>query len=70
MDADQIRQYTLFNKLFLVVSLQTVPLQFYVKCGPEYAIELRKRHHDIIFPGYHMNKKHCNTIILNGRMPW
>jgi len=41
---------------------------FNVKCSPELAIELREKY-DEVQPGYHMNKKHWNTIQANGRLP-
>jgi predicted DNA-binding protein (MmcQ/YjbR family) len=42
-----------------------VPLQFNVKCDPDEAIELRDTYSCVI-PGYHMNKKHWNTVIADG----
>ncbi len=39
-----------------------------VKCDPETAIELREKHNDIK-PGCHTNKKHWNTIVVNGDVP-
>ncbi len=53
------------GKIFLLVSLSSSPLQFNVKCNPEKAIELREEY-SCILPGYHMNKKHWNTIIIDG----
>lgn len=55
------------NKIFLLVSLDSEPMQFNVKCEPEKAIELREEY-DCVLPGYHMNKKHWNTIIVNGTL--
>jgi predicted DNA-binding protein (MmcQ/YjbR family) len=55
------------NKIFLLVSLSSSPLQFNVKCNPEKAIELREEY-SCILPGYHMNKKHWNTIIVDGAL--
>lgn len=55
------------NKIFLLVSLSSVPLQFNVKCDPDYAIELREQY-PCILPGYHMNKQHWNTIIIDGTL--
>ncbi|HSV11747.1 MAG TPA: MmcQ/YjbR family DNA-binding protein [Hanamia sp.] len=55
------------NKIFLLVSLSSSPLQFNVKCNPEKAIELREEY-ACILPGYHMNKKHWNTIIIDGTL--
>jgi predicted DNA-binding protein (MmcQ/YjbR family) len=39
-----------------------------LKADPEKAIELRERY-DAVIPGYHMNKKHWNTILLDGSLP-
>ncbi len=55
------------NKIFLLVSLSSSPLQFNVKCDPEYAIELREKY-SCVLPGYHMNKKHWNTFIVDGTL--
>ena len=54
------------NKVFLLVSLDTHPLRFNVKCDPDLAIELREEYPTAVLPGYHMNKKHWNTIIVDG----
>ena len=53
------------DKIFLLVSLSSNPLQFNAKCEPEKAIELREQY-DAVQPGYHMNKKHWNTVIIDG----
>jgi predicted DNA-binding protein (MmcQ/YjbR family) len=53
------------GKIFLLVALDASPLQFNAKCDPEKAIELREAY-DAIQPGYHMNKKHWNTVIIDG----
>ena len=56
------------NKIFLLVALDAAPLQFNAKCDPEKAVELREAY-DAIKPGYHMNKKHWNTIVIDGSIP-
>ncbi len=53
------------GKIFLLLSLDTEPVQFNVKCDPVLAEELRENYSCVI-PGYHMNKKHWNTIIVDG----
>jgi len=53
------------GKIFLLASLETIPLQINLKCEPEKAVELRETY-DSVQPGYHMNKKHWNTIIIDG----
>ncbi len=56
------------GKIFLLVSLDSSPLQFNAKCDPEKAEEWREQYSAVI-PGYHMNKKHWNTVILDGSIP-
>lgn len=51
------------NKIFLLAGLDESPLSFNVKCDPDKAVELREEYPDAISPGYHMNKKHWNTVI-------
>ena len=58
--------YKVMGKIFLIASL-TPPISINVKCDPEKAIELRERYNEIQ-PGYHMNKKHWNTINLEGTL--
>ncbi|HXS38084.1 MAG TPA: MmcQ/YjbR family DNA-binding protein [Flavipsychrobacter sp.] len=55
------------GKIFLLSNIYSQPLQFNVKCNPEKAIELREQY-DCILPGYHMNKKHWNTVIIDGTL--
>jgi predicted DNA-binding protein (MmcQ/YjbR family) len=56
------------DKIFFLASLESSPLQFNVKCNPDKAIELREEYPELVLPGYHMNKKHWNTIIVDGRL--
>ena len=44
------------------------PLRLSVKCDPELAVQLRSAY-PAISPGYHLNKRHWNTIILDGSVP-
>jgi predicted DNA-binding protein (MmcQ/YjbR family) len=55
------------GKIFLLIGLDNLPLQFNVKCDPDLAVELRENYSSVI-PAFHMNKKHWNTIILNGQL--
>jgi predicted DNA-binding protein (MmcQ/YjbR family) len=55
------------GKMFLLLSLDSDPLQFNVKCDPDKAIQLREEFESVL-PGYHMNKKHWNTIVVNGEL--
>ena len=56
------------EKVFLLTGLNSNPVQFNVKCNPDKAIDLREEYPDCILPGYHMNKKHWNTIIVDGTL--
>ncbi|MBI2269369.1 MAG: MmcQ/YjbR family DNA-binding protein [Bacteroidetes bacterium] len=62
---DSVVVYKVAGKVFLLVSLDETPLQFNAKCDPAKAIELREQY-DCVHPGYHMNKKHWNTIKVDG----
>ena len=54
--------------MFLLLSLDEIPVKFNVKCDPDRAIDLREEFPDSVLPGYHMNKKHWNTIVVNGQI--
>ena len=56
------------NKVFLLVPLDAGQLKFNVKCDPDKAIELRDEYPDAVLPGFHMNKKHWNTVIVDGAL--
>jgi predicted DNA-binding protein (MmcQ/YjbR family) len=55
------------GKIFALVNLDG-DLSINLKCDPALAIELRERF-SAVTPGYHMNKKHWNTVMLNGSVP-
>jgi predicted DNA-binding protein (MmcQ/YjbR family) len=56
------------GKMFALSQLDGEPLTVSAKCEPELAVELR-RTYDAITPGYHLNKRHWNTIALDGTLP-
>ena len=55
------------GKIFALVNLDG-DLSINLKCNPAFAIDLRERYSSVT-PGYHMNKKHWNTILFNGSVP-
>jgi len=55
------------GKIFMLMGLESDPLQFNVKCDPDKAIELRDSYSNVL-PGYHMNKKHWNSVVVDGTM--
>ncbi len=54
------------NKMFALTSLESPEFRINLKCDPERSLELRESYPDTIIPGYHMNKKLWNTVIING----
>ncbi|WP_226390544.1 MmcQ/YjbR family DNA-binding protein [Penaeicola halotolerans] len=52
------------GKIFALLDIEEF-VSVNLKCDPEYAIELRERYEGIL-PGYHMNKRHWNTILNDG----
>jgi len=57
--------YKVNGKMFLLTGFDNERLQFNVKCNPDKALELREEF-PCVLPGYHMNKKHWNTIVVDG----
>ena len=56
------------GKIFAITSLDEVPTRANLKCDPDLALELRDRYAEV-HPGYHMNKKHWNTIDTEAGIP-
>ena len=56
------------GKIFALASLDDVPARVNLKCDPDLALELRDRYEQVR-PGYHMNKKHWNTIEIEAGIP-
>jgi predicted DNA-binding protein (MmcQ/YjbR family) len=59
--------YKVGGKMFATLGLENDIGRSNLKCDPEKAIDLRLEH-DQILPGYHMNKKHWNTLVLDGSL--
>lgn len=62
---ESVLAFRVMGKIFLLTNIDAFPQSFNVKCEPELAVELRDQY-DAVQPGYHMNKKHWNTIMLDG----
>ena len=56
------------GKIFALLALDELPTAVNLKCDPDLALELRDRYEQVQ-PGYHMNKKHWNTVVLDGVIP-
>ena len=55
-------------KMFALAVLDEVPTRVNLKCDPDLALELRDRYEQVT-PGYHMNKKHWNTVEIESGIP-
>ena len=58
--------YKVLGKVYAITGFAK-PLRVNLKCDPERAVELREEYEEVL-PGYHMNKKHWNTIVLSGQL--
>lgn len=65
----EVAVYKVLGKLFALVAGQQGIERVNLKCDPDEAIQLRDMFASIV-PGYHMNKRHWNTVILDGSIPW
>jgi len=62
---DEAAVFKVGGRMFALVMLSGEPGSVNLKCDPEWAIELRELH-EAVRPGYHMNKRHWNTVELDG----
>ncbi|MBQ0849126.1 MmcQ/YjbR family DNA-binding protein [Streptomyces sp. NPDC057621] len=61
--------FKVLGKMFALSSLEGSPLTVNLKCDPEDAVRLRGEHEGLIIPGWHMNKRHWNTVTVDGSLP-
>lgn len=60
--------FRVMNKIFTLMAWQDDPVVISLKCDPSEAIMLRQAYPGIT-PGYHLNKKHWNTVVIDDRIP-
>jgi predicted DNA-binding protein (MmcQ/YjbR family) len=60
--------FRVMGKIFALTGLDAQPVSVNLKCDPERAIELRERY-EAVWPAYHMNKTHWNTVVFDGSIP-
>jgi predicted DNA-binding protein (MmcQ/YjbR family) len=60
--------YRIGNRIFALLSLDHQPPRINLKCDPERAVALREEY-ACVLPGYHQDKRHWNTVILDGTAP-
>jgi len=61
--------YKVGDKMFALVAEKSDPVRISLKCDPLLAATLREKYESVM-PGYHLNKKHWNTILLTGQLSW
>ena len=61
--------YKVNDKMFALVPEKSDPISLSLKCDPLLAQTLREKYESVM-PGYHLNKKHWNTILLTGQLTW
>jgi len=64
----EVMVFKVGGKMFALVFLEDSPLSMNLKCDPDLAMHFRE-FYKAVQPGYHMNKKHWNTIVLDGSIP-
>ncbi|HVB42828.1 MAG TPA: MmcQ/YjbR family DNA-binding protein [Streptosporangiaceae bacterium] len=65
---DDVAVFKVGGKMFALVSLDLPPGSVSLKCDPDLAVGLRTRH-PAVTPGYHLSKRHWNTVRLDGSVP-
>lgn len=61
--------YKVGDKMFALISEGKDPVRLSLKCDPALSKVLRERYEEVM-PGYHLNKKHWNTLVLSGQLGW
>jgi predicted DNA-binding protein (MmcQ/YjbR family) len=61
--------YKVGDKMFALVAEESTPVKLSLKCDPKLSLLLREKYESVM-PGYHLNKKHWNTLLLTGQLNW
>ena len=65
----EVAVYKAKDKMFALIAEKSDPVRLSLKCDPLLAEALRAKYESVM-PGYHLNKKHWNTIVLTGQLGW
>jgi predicted DNA-binding protein (MmcQ/YjbR family) len=65
----EVAVYKSNDKMFALIAEGSDPVRLSLKCDPELSKILREKY-ETVMPGYHLNKKHWNTILLSGQLSW
>ena len=66
---EDVAVYKVGEHMFALIAEGKEPVNVSLKCDPQLAAVLREKY-DTVMPGYHLNKKHWNTLVLSGELPW
>jgi predicted DNA-binding protein (MmcQ/YjbR family) len=66
---EEVAVYKVGDKMFALIAEGKTPVRLSLKCDPTLSGLLRKNYEEVM-EGYHLNKKHWNTIILTGQLNW
>lgn len=66
---EEVAVYKVQDKMFALIPEDKQPIRVSLKCDPQLS-ELLRDKYESVMPGYHLNKKHWNTIVLSGQLPW
>jgi predicted DNA-binding protein (MmcQ/YjbR family) len=66
---EEVAVYKVDDKMFALIAEGKDPVRISLKCDPQLSEILREKYHEVM-PGYHLNKKHWNTIVLAGQLEW
>lgn len=66
---EDVAVYKVGDKMFALLSEKKQPLNLSLKCDPQLALVLREKY-ETVMPGYHLSKRHWNTLVLSGQLPW
>lgn len=66
---ENVAVYKVKDKMFALIAEGKRPVRLSLKCDPELSKVLREKYEEVQ-EGYHLNKKHWNTIILSGQLSW
>lgn len=61
--------YKVKDKMFALIHEGSKPVRLSLKCDPQLSEVLREKYESVM-PGYHLNKKHWNTLVLSGQLGW
>jgi predicted DNA-binding protein (MmcQ/YjbR family) len=65
---DDVAVYKVNDKMFALIAEGKEPVNLSLKCDPQLAVILREKY-ETVNAGYHLNKKHWNTLVLTGQLP-